>query len=272
MHIPTRRIAESVHVPVLGLGVYQSKAGATARNAVMAALETGYRHIDTAAIYHNEEDVGEAIARTGIPRSEVFVTTKLWNTDHGYESTLKAADASLRRLGFEYIDLYLVHWPVPGKRAETWRAMEHLLADGRARAIGVSNFAPQHLDELDTYANVPPAVDQFELSPYLTRRNLVDACLARDIAVESYSPLTRGQKLDDPTLVEIGSRHEKSPAQVLIRWAIEHGFIVIPKSVHPERIRENADVFNFELSREDMTTLDGLDEDLATCWNPMDAP
>lgn len=261
-------------IPALGLGVFRSPAGPTTQTAVLAALEAGYRHIDTAAIYGNEVDVGEAVRRSGLPREDVFVTTKLWNTDHGFETTLRAVNSSLEQLGFEYVDLYLVHWPVPDLRIDTWRAMERILGDGRARAIGVSNYMPHHLDELLTHAGVPPAVNQFELSPYNyeSRRTLVELCQENDIVVEAYSPLTKGVKLGDPALVPVAAAHGKTPAQVLIRWALEHGFVVLPKSTNPDRIRQNADVHDFELSDDEMVRLDDLDEGLVTGWDPTDAP
>jgi diketogulonate reductase-like aldo/keto reductase len=270
--VPTRPLAGDVEIPMVGLGVYQSTPGHTTRGAVLAALDAGYRHIDTAAVYRNEPDVGEAIRRSSIPREEVFVTTKLSNSNHGYDPALRAFDRSLNRLGFEYVDLYLVHWPVPEERLETWRAMERILADGRARAIGVSNYMLRHIDELMTNATVPPAVNQFELSPYLARWGLVDRCRELGIAVETYSPLTKGRKLRDRVLIEMAMRYGKSPAQILIRWALDHGFVVIPKSVHPRRIRENIDVFDFSLDADDLASLDALDEGLITGWDPTNAP
>jgi diketogulonate reductase-like aldo/keto reductase len=272
MSVPTLTLSGGVEIPALGLGVYQSRPGHTTRDAVTAALEAGYRHIDTATVYRNEADVGQAIRESSVPRDQIFVTTKLWNSNHGYDPTLRAFDRSLDRFGFEYIDLYLVHWPVPGERLDTWRAMERVFADGRARAIGVSNYMPRHLEELLAHATVQPAVNQFELSPYLARWNLVEMCRSHDIAVETYSPLTKGHKLGDRTLADIGAKYDKSPAQILIRWALDHGFVVIPKSVRPARIRENMDVFGFSLDTNDLATLDALDEGLVTGWDPTDAP
>jgi diketogulonate reductase-like aldo/keto reductase len=272
MSVPTRALSNGVEIPMLGLGVYQSRPGHTTSDAVSAALEAGYRHIDTAAVYRNEADVGEAIQQSGLSREDIFVTTKLWNANHGYEPALRAFDRSLNRLGLEYVDLYLVHWPVPDERLDTWRAMEQILSDGRARAIGVSNYMPHHLDELLANATIPPAVDQFELSPYLARWELVDMCLSQGIAVETYSPLTKGIKLQDRALAEIAAKYGKSPAQILIRWALEHGFVTIPKSVRPTRIRENFDVFDFSLEADDLATLDGFDEGLVTGWDPTNAP
>lgn len=268
----TLRLNNGVEIPRLGLGVFRAPRGEETRRAVVQALSVGYRHIDTARIYGNEKDVGTGVRDSGLPRSESFVTTKLWNEDQGYDSTLRACERSLKELGLEYVDLYLIHWPVQGQRLESWRAMERLLADGKCRAIGVSNFMPHHLEELLGKARVVPAVNQVELSPFLSQMELRRYCEGKGIAVEAYSPLTRGQRLGHPTLVEVARRHGKTPAQVLIRWCLQHGLIVIPKSTREERIRENADVFGFELSAEDMRVLDGLNEDLHVAWNPTDVP
>jgi diketogulonate reductase-like aldo/keto reductase len=268
------RLAGDVEMPALGLGVYRIAPGAATRRAVGAALAAGYRHIDTAAMYGNEAGVGEAVRRSGISRSDVFVTTKLWNTDHGFDAALRAFDASLSRLGLDYVDLYLVHWPVPGLRGETWRAMQRILSDGGARAIGVSNFMPHHLAELLADADIAPAVNQIELSPFNfgSRRALVDLCNEKAIVVEAYSPLTKGRRLRDPALRRIGDAHGKTPAQVLIRWALEHRFAAIPKSTHEARIVENADVFDFTLTPDERAELDAMDEGLATGWDPSSAP
>jgi diketogulonate reductase-like aldo/keto reductase len=239
---------------------------------VLAALRVGYRLVDTARAYRNEEDVGAAIRDSGVPRDEVFVTTKLWNSDHGYDATLRACDESLRRLGLDRLDLYLIHWPVPKLRGETWRAMERILADGKARAIGVSNYTVRHLDELLASANEPPAVNQVELHPFLLQRELVEHCRAKGIQVEAYGPLVRGHKMEHPVLQRVAHRVGRTPAQVLIRWGIEHGLVTIPKSVHEHRIRENADVFGFSLSPADLAALDALDEGYRTSWDPTDAP
>jgi diketogulonate reductase-like aldo/keto reductase len=268
----TLTLRGGVEIPVLGLGVYQSRPGAETREAVRAALELGYRHVDTARAYGNEEDVAAAIADAGVPRSEVFLTTKLWNTDHGYDETLRACDRSLARLGVERVDLYLVHWPVQQVRHETWRAMERLHADGKARAIGVSNYTIRHLEELLGRAKVPPAVNQVELHPFLAQHQLVAWCERHGTAVEAYAPLVKARRMDDPGLLRVARKHGRTAAQVLVRWGIEHGFVVIPKSVRRERIRENADVFGFSLDREDLAALDGLDEGYRTSWDPTDAP
>ena len=268
----TRKLLNGVEIPVFGLGVYQAESGSECRDAVVHALEFGYRLIDTAAIYENERDVGQGIRDSGIPRSEIFVTTKLWNSDHGYDSALRAFDASLERLGLDYLDLYLIHWPVAGKRIESWRALESLLKSGRTRAIGVSNYMQHHLDELLAASETVPAVNQVEYSPYLNRQALLDYCNKRSIAVEAYSPLTQGLRLDDEPLVRVARKCGKSTAQVLIRWGLQHGLIEIPKSVNPKRIQENAMVFDFEISAGDMLVLDGLNEGLHTGWNPEEAP
>ena len=265
-------LSSGTAMPVFGLGVF--KAGAETQNAVTTALAAGYRHIDTAAIYRNETDVGAALAATDVPREEIFVTTKLWNDDQGYDSTLRAFDMSLSKLGLEYVDLYLQHWPVPGQRLESWRAMEKLHAEGRARAIGISNFMVKHMEELLGSCNTPPAVNQFELHPYVygSRRGVVDFCREKNIAVTAYSPLTKGRKLDDPALGQIAAGVGRTPAQVLIRWALDRDLIVIPKSSNPGRIRENAGVFEFSLTPDQLAALDALDENLVTAWDPTGAP
>jgi diketogulonate reductase-like aldo/keto reductase len=268
----TVELRGGVRMPILGLGVWQSPPGDETRQAVLAALRVGYRLVDTARAYRNEEDVGAAIRDSGVPRDELFVTTKLWNSDHGYDATLRACDESLRRLGLDRLDLYLIHWPVPKLRGETWRAMERILADGKARAIGVSNYTVRHLDELLASANEPPAVNQVELHPFLLQRELVEHCRAKGIQVEAYGPLVRGHKMEHPVLQRVAHRVGRTPAQVLIRWGIEHGLVTIPKSVHEHRIRENADVFGFSLSPADLAALDALDEGYRTSWDPTDAP
>jgi diketogulonate reductase-like aldo/keto reductase len=266
------RLDNGVEMPVLGLGVWLIPSGEETRGAVRDALECGYRLIDTARAYGNERDVGRALRESGLPREEVFVTTKLWNSDHGYEAAHRACRASLGDLGLDYIDLYLIHWPVPGLRRETWKAMAALRDEGVCRAIGVSNYTIRHLDELRDESSAPPAVNQVEFHPFLYQRELLDYCRRRGIAVEAYSPLARGVRLSEPALVSVGRKYGKTPAQVLIRWALQHGTIPIPKSSRPERIRENAAVFDFSLASGDMETLDRLDEGLRVCWDPTAAP
>ncbi|MGA9596994.1 MAG: aldo/keto reductase [Acidimicrobiia bacterium] len=261
-------------IPAIGLGVYKSEPGVVTRDAVLEALRIGYRLIDTASIYNNEADVGDAIAASGLDRSDVFVTTKLWNDDHGYDNALAAFDRSLETLGLDYVDLYLIHWPVPERRLDTWRALERLTLDGRVRDIGVCNYMTQHLEEIVENAAVTPAVNQIELSPYnyRSRRDIVALCRELGVVVEAYSPLTKGRKLADPVLAEIGNRYDKTPAQVLIRWSLDKGFVALPKSVHASRIAENFAVFDFTLDDDDMERLDALDEGLATGWDPTGAP
>jgi diketogulonate reductase-like aldo/keto reductase len=259
-----------VEMPVIGLGVWQTPAGKATRAAVRAALEAGIRLVDTARIYQNEADVGAAIHESDFARDRIFVTTKLWNTDHGYDRALRACDQSLARLGLEQLDLYLVHWPAPG-RHETWRAMERLLADGKTRAIGVSNYTIRHLDELLASCHIAPVVNQVEFNPFLYQRELLDHCRAHGIQLEAYGPLVRGHRMDHPVIVRTANKHRRTPAQVLIRWGIQHELVTIPKSARPERIRENADVFGFALDAEDMAALDRLDEGYRTAWDPTNA-
>jgi diketogulonate reductase-like aldo/keto reductase len=274
MSVTTTRIAlaTGAQLPQVGLGVYLSPAGAATRDAVTAALELGYRHVDTARIYGNEADVGAAIRAGRVPRDQVFVTTKLWNDDHGYDTALRGLDKSLSKLGMDHVDLYLIHWPVTGKRRESWRALERAFADGKARAIGVSNYLVPHLRELLGEAKVIPHVNQIELSPFLQRRDTCALCREHGIAIEAYSPLTRGKRLDHPAVAAIARATGRTPAQVLLRWGIQHGFIVLPKSIHRERIAENAAVFDFALDAAAMAQLDELEEGLATGWDPDGEP
>lgn len=268
LHIPKLSLRGGSAIPQVGLGVWQAARGQVTRDAVQAALRLGYRHIDTARVYGNEIDVGAAIQASGVPREEVFVTTKLWNDDQGYDATLRAFAQSATRLGLAYIDLYLLHWPVEGKRLDSWRALEQLHADGRARAIGVSNFLVPHLQELLGVAKTAPMVNQIELTPFLQRRETVALCRQQGIVLEAYSPLTRGQRFSDPTVVSIAQQLGRSPAQVLLRWGVQNGFVVLPKSTHAERIEENGKLFDFALSAEAMRALDALEEGLATGWDP----
>jgi len=274
MSVTTTRIAlaTGAQIPQIGLGVYQSPNGAPTRNAVTAALELGYRHVDTARIYGNEADVGAAVRASSVPRGDVFVTTKLWNDDHGYDQALRALDASLGRLGLDYVDLYLVHWPVPGRRRDSWRALERAFADGKARAIGVSNYLVPHLRELLGEAKVKPHVNQIELTPFLQRRDTCTLCKQHDIVVEAYSPLTRGERFDDPVLRDVARATQRTPAQVLLRWGIQHGHVILPKSVTRSRIAENAALFDFALDAAQMARLDGLEQGLTTGWDPDGAP
>lgn len=268
----TTTLRTGARMPRLGLGVFRARRGGETREAVAAALRLGYRHVDTAAIYGNETDVGEGIRASGVPRDEVFVTTKLWNEDQGYDAALRAFDASLARLGLEQVDLYLVHWPLPGLRLESWRALERIHREGRARAIGVSNFMVRHLEELAAHAEVPPAVNQIEVSPFLQQREVRAHCAAEGIVVEAYSPLTKGRRLDHPTVRAVAARAGLTAAQVLLRWGLERDLVVLAKSSHPDRIAENAAVFERPLAAEALETLDALEEGLVTGWDPRDLP
>jgi len=260
-----------VGMPYLGLGVFKMQPGVECRNAVLWALEAGYRHVDTAMIYGNEGDVGAALRQSGVPREEVFVTTKLWNADHGFEPALKAFSQSLSRLGLDYIDLYLIHWPAEG-RMESWRALEKLLDEGKCRAIGVSNYTIRHLEELLEHSSVVPAVNQVEFHPYLYQKELLGFCRKQGIQLEAYRPLVDAKRFDDPRLVEVASRYGKTPAQVLLRWTLQHDVVVIPKSKQRKHILENAGVFDFSLSKQDMGFLDAFDEGYRTGWDPTAMP
>ncbi|MFI6450245.1 aldo/keto reductase [Streptosporangium amethystogenes] len=249
-----------VSMPRLGFGVYQVPPPETAQ-VVSAALEAGYRSIDTAKLYGNERGVGEALAASGLPRDEVFVTTKLWNGDHGYDAALAAFDASMERLGLEQLDLYLIHWPTPARDlyVETWKALEKLYADGRVRAIGVSNFQPAHLTRLIEESDIVPAVNQVELHPALQQVELREFHARHGIVTEAWSPLAQGAVLVDPVIVDIAEKYGKTPAQVVLRWHLDLDNVVIPKSVTPSRIRENLDVFDFALTAEDIAEIAKLD-------------
>ncbi len=262
----------SVEIPSLGLGVYQSPPGEITERAAEYALSVGYRHIDTARIYGNESDVGKAIRKSGLPREEVFIATKLWNGGQGYDSALRACESSLKRLGVSYLDLYLIHWPVPRLRSESWRALVKLLKDDKCRAVGVSNFTVKHLNELANASDVVPAVNQVEFSPFLYQRDLLDYSMKHGIQLEAYSPLTQGERLNHAEIVKLAKKHRRTPAQILIRWSLQHGLVVIPKSVKPERIRENSEVFDFEIAASEMKILDSLNEDFHTCWDPTNEP
>ncbi|GLZ36782.1 aldo/keto reductase [Actinokineospora sp. NBRC 105648] len=259
-NVPDVTLNDGSTIPQLGFGVWQVPDDEVV-DAVTTAIDAGYRSIDTAAIYGNETGTGLAIARSGVPRAELYVTTKLWNTEQGHDSTLRAFDASLAKLGLDYVDLYLIHWAAPARDAfvDTWRAFEKIKADGRARSIGVSNFHVPHLDRLLAETDVVPAVNQIELHPNLPQGELRAFHAAHGIATEAWSPLASGQLLADPVLATLAAKHGKSPAQVLLRWHVQLGNVVIPKSVTPERIRANIDVFDFELDAADLETLAGLE-------------
>jgi diketogulonate reductase-like aldo/keto reductase len=256
----TVTLSNQVEMPYFGLGVFQSEEGEEVMNAVKWAIEAGYRHVDTAALYRNERGVGQAVRESGIDRKEIFVTSKVWNSDQGYDQTLKAFETSLNKLGFDYLDLFLIHWPVKGKYKETWKALEKLYHDGKVRAIGVSNFMQHHLEDLMQDAEIMPMVNQVEFHPRLVQQELVDFCLKNNIRHEAWSPLMQGRILDLPKIKAIADKYGKSTAQVILRWDLQKGVITIPKSARKERILSNADIFDFSLDAEEMETLDSLDK------------
>ncbi|MCD2118611.1 MULTISPECIES: aldo/keto reductase [Rhodococcus] len=267
--IPTVTLNNGVEIPQLGFGVFQIPEDETTA-AVSSALETGYRHIDTAAIYGNEAGVGRALADSGLSRDELFITTKVWNSDQGYDATLRAFDTSLAALGLDRLDLYLIHWPTPARDryADTWRALERLVEEGRLRAAGVSNFQPAHLQRLLDGSSLVPTINQIELHPGLQQSELRAFHAEHGIATEAWSPLAQGAVLNDEAITSIAERTGNSPAQVVLRWHLQLGNVVIPKSVTPSRIRENFEVFDFELTDEDMSTIAGADRDLRTGPHP----
>jgi diketogulonate reductase-like aldo/keto reductase len=263
-------------IPVIGLGVYQSAAGDECYNAVLTALRAGYRHIDTAQIYRNEADVGRAVVDSGIPREQIFITTKLWLNNFGRTAAKAAIDTSLSKLQTSYVDLLLLHAPgEPKLRAETWKALEELHHSGVLKSIGVSNFGQDHLEKLAQTAEVTPAVNQIEIHPWCQRTELVNYCKEKGIVVQAYSPLAKANKLTDPLVTAIAARHGKTTttAQVLIAWSLQKGLVTLPKSVHPERIVQNLAAHDLVLSSEDMNQLDSLEEYYVTGWDPIkDAP
>ncbi|MBZ9534067.1 aldo/keto reductase [Cytobacillus oceanisediminis] len=261
----TVNLTNAVKMPWLGLGVFKVEEGQILVDAVSFAIKNGYRSIDTAAIYANEAGVGEGIKKgmqeAGIAREDLFITSKVWTDDLGYEETLKAYEVSLEKLGLDYLDLYLIHWPKEGKYKEAWRALETLYKAGKVRAIGVSNFQIHHLEELMKDAEMKPMINQIELHPRLTQKELIAYCVSLGIQVEAWSPLMQGQLLDQPELVEIATKYQKSVAQVIIRWDLQNGIVTIPKSVKEHRIIENGNVFDFTLTKEEMDKIDALNMD-----------
>jgi diketogulonate reductase-like aldo/keto reductase len=261
-NVPYIALNDGNSIPQIGLGVWQAENGTETKQAVEAALAAGYRHIDTAAVYRNEESVGEGIRASGIPREDLFITTKLWNSDQGAGNVRAALETSLNKLGLDYIDLYLIHWPTPARDliVETWKEFEALKAEGLIRSIGVSNFRVEDLERLKSEGLSTPILNQIELHPRLLQKELREYALANDIRIESWSPIggSRGNILEDDVLKAIATKHAKTPAQIVIRWHIQHGLIVIPKSVRPARIAENFDVFDFELSDEEIQAIDDM--------------
>lgn len=257
-------------MPAIGLGVYQSAPGPETQQAVLSAIKLGYRHIDTAQCYNNEADVGKAIKAANIPREELWVTTKLWLSEYTYPTAVQSVRASLQRLQLTYVDLFLLHAPGdPRTRADAWRALEEAHAQGLIKHIGVSNFGIAHLEKLFKTATVLPEVNQIELSPFLQRKDVVDYCRSKGIVVQAYSPLCKGETLQDPRLKELAANYNVSTAQLLIRWSLQKGFVPLPKSVNPRRQEENLNVNGFEISKKDMDAMDALEEGLVTGWDPI---
>lgn len=261
-------LANGVKMPQLGLGVYKMTEPEQTIEAITYAIGTGYRAIDTAAIYENERETGEAVRHSGVSREDLFITSKVWNTDQGYDGTLRAFETSLEKLGLDYLDLYLTHWPITGKYADTYKAIERLYDEKLIRATGVSNHHAHHLEKIFVKANIAPMVNQIELHPRLTQEPLRSFCKENDIAVTSWSPLARGTLLTEPTLLQIAEQYDKTSAQVIIRWHLQNNLIVIPKSVTPERIRENSEVADFQLSSAEMDSINGLNLDERTGTDP----
>lgn len=249
-----------VRIPYLGLGVYLSKEGNEVEQAIHWALDAGYRHIDTASAYNNEVGVGKAIRESGVPRDQIFITTKVWNTDQGYTQTLRAFEQSMDRLQLEVLDLYLIHWPVKDKYKETWRALEELYASGKVRAIGVSNFLQHHLEDLFLTSQVTPMVNQMEFHPWLVQQSLLDFCKAHQIQYQAWSPLMQGRIISVPEIVNLGLKYGKTPVQIVLRWNLQKGVVTIPKSSNRERIVSNAGIFDFRLTEEEVKFLDSLDK------------
>lgn len=257
--IPTVTLSNGIKMPMIGFGTYLITDAKEAYDSVRYAIDAGYRHIDTAALYQNEEAVGKAIRECGIDRSEIFLVTKMWNSEHGYDKALKAFDASLKRLGLDYIDLYLIHWPKPQNK-ETWRAFEHIYRQGLAKAIGVSNFHRHHLDDLLPSADIKPMVNQVEFHPYLVQKGLVDFCQQNGIVYEAWSPLMQGKIFDVPFLQQLSIKYQRTISQIVLRWSIELGVVTIPKSTNPKRIKENLDIFSFDLEKSDIDKITQLDK------------
>ena len=265
----TVKLNNGVEMPYFGLGTWQSNEGPEVKNAVNYALDTGYRLIDTATLYQNERSIGEAIKENGVEREKLFITTKLWNDDQGFEKTLKAYDHSLELLDVEYIDLYLIHWPVTGKYLETWRALEKIYKEGRVRAIGISNFLEVHLNYLLPKVEIIPAVNQMEFHPYLIQQELVNLCTENSIIYQAWSPIMQGRVFDIPLLKQFGKKYRKNAAQIVLRWDLQKGVTTIPKSVNQARIISNSEIFDFELTGEEVGLIDALDKNHRFGYDPM---
>jgi diketogulonate reductase-like aldo/keto reductase len=265
---PMIALSDSNSIPQLGFGTWLNKDEAECINSVKCALEAGYRHIDTAQIYGNEHFVGQALQESEVPRDEIFITTKIWNENLYWDDIIPSFDESLKKLRTDYVDLLLIHFPVTELRRPAWRRMEDILASGKARSIGVSNYTITHLEELLRETNVKPVVNQVEMHVFLQQAELVKYCKEQNIAIEAYSPLAHGRGIENTVLTRIAKKYHKSNAQVMIRWCLQQGFITMPKSVHAELIKQNFDVFDFELGESDLTEIKGLNSDLRTCWDP----
>ncbi|WP_102272517.1 aldo/keto reductase [Cytobacillus massiliigabonensis] len=264
----TVTLNNGVKMPWVGLGVFKVEDGQVVVDSVKSAIKNGYRSIDTASYYNNEKGVGQGIKESGVPREELFITSKVWNSDQGYESTLKSFELSLTKLGLEYLDLYLIHWPVKGKYKETWKALEKVYKEGKVRAIGVSNFNIHHLEDLLIDCEIKPAINQVEYHPHLTQVELQEFCKQNGIQLEAWSPLKKGLLLNDPTIVNIAASHKKAPSQVILRWDLQNKVITIPKSIKEHRIIENADIFDFQLSEEEMEKINSLNLNERTGADP----
>lgn len=269
MDISSRvKLNNGVEMPWLGLGVFRSEEGTEVENAVLAALSNGYRSIDTAAIYHNEKGVGKAIKASGIQREEIFLTTKVWNSDQGYQSTFEAFNQSIEKLETDYIDLYLIHWPKGKKSVDTWKAMEELYKRGKIRAIGVSNFLVHHLEDFLPECNISPMVNQVEFHPELIQPDLLEYCKNKGIQMEAWSPIMKGAVTRIPLFLDLAAKYGKTPVQMVLRWDIQKGVVTIPKSVKPERIISNAAIFDFEINSDDMRKIDGLNKNNRIGFHP----
>ncbi|QWC24014.1 aldo/keto reductase [Bacillus haikouensis] len=255
-----KTLHNGIEIPYVGLGVYQMKDPIETVQAVKSAIETGYLSVDTAAVYGNEESVGQGVKESGADRKDLFITSKVWNSDQGYDTTLKAFETSLKKLDMDYMDLYLIHWPVEGKYKDTWKALERLYSEGLVKSIGVSNFHQHHLEDLMNSSNEKPVINQIECHPRLSQEKLKAFCQEENIAVEAWSPIAQGRVLDEPALKQIAEKHGKSSAQVILRWHLQNDVVIIPKSVHATRIKENADLFNFELSSDEMNKINDLNQ------------
>ncbi|MDO8951844.1 MAG: aldo/keto reductase [Draconibacterium sp.] len=266
------KLNNGVEMPWFGLGVFLSKEGSEVENAVKTALANGYISIDTAAIYQNERGVGKAIKESGVPREDIFLTSKVWNTDQGYKTTLAAFDKSLEKLQTDYLDLYLIHWPKGKRSVETWKALEEIYEKGRVKAIGISNFLVHHLEEFLPECKITPAVNQVEFHPELIQPDLLAYCQKRGIQLEAWSPIMKGRVNEVPLMQELAAKYGKTPVHVVLRWDIQKGVVTIPKSVTPERIISNADIFDFELSEEDMAKIDKLDKNGRIGFHPDSIP